>query len=282
MNREYFFDRYAAEERSGSEHTGELFRFYNNLGISRADLIENAYRGADQSFLARDATGGIIGAVRSSFDGVYSMIWDLQVGPTIAQRHPELRGMLITNIMDALHARKHNLIAAIVPAEEAPFYHACGLPYGDELTATVIDPTHHALWESPYPIQQDEHVTPPEVSSLFMAAKWQDEATVGEQFAQAFNTALCNFTARDANGRLIGMVRTHFDGKIAMRWNLVVHPDYRKEGIGFKLLSHLRNFIISGGYESYALAVNHMVDNYRKLGIVPVQNRQVVTNNPKL
>ena len=44
----------------------------------------------------------------------------------------------------------------------------------------------------------------------------------------------------------------------------------------------LLDFIIKGDYESYALAVNYMVKSYQKLAIIPVQDKQVVTNNSKL
>lgn len=261
---------------------GEISNFYNNSGAPGAERIETAFNNAYRSIIARDANGSVVGAIRASFDGVYAMIWDLQVGKSAPQNGIELKSELLSGMMNELQKSGHAFIAAIVPRQDVPFYHNNGLPYGDELTVTRIDSEKHALRKSPHPIQQNDHVTPEEVSHLFAVTGWKEEAEMGEQFAHAFNTALCNFTARDDNGTLIGMVRAHFDGKVVMRWNLVVHPDYRKQGLGFNLLSHLLDFIIAGNYESYALAVNHMVQHYQKLAISPDLDLQVVTNNPKL
>lgn len=278
----YSINIISANERSKIGSIGELSTFYNTAGILGANLIEDAFQKSYQSIIARNAYGEIIGAVRSSFDGVYAMVWDLQVDQITHQNDPKLKGALLTTMMNTLQAKGHNLIAAIVPNEDVDLYHIGGLPYGNELTVTTIDPSKHVLWESSHLIRQNDQVTPKEISNLFAVTGWQEEANMGEQFTRAFNTALCNFTARDEHDSLIGMVRTHFDGKVAMRWNLIVHPDYRKLGLGFKLLSHLLDFIIKGDYESYALAVNYMVKSYQKLAIIPVQDKQVVTNNPKL
>jgi len=278
----YSINIISTNERLKIGSAGELSNFYNTAGVPKANLIEYAFQKSYQSIIARNTYGKIIGAVRSSFDGVYAMVWDLQVGQTTHQNNPKLKGTLLTAMMNTLKAKNHNLIAAIIPNEDVDLYHINGLPYGNELTVTTIDPSRHVLWESPHLIRQNDQVTQKEISNLFAVTGWQEEANIGEQFARAFNTALCNFTARDEHGSLIGMVRIHFDGKVAMRWNLVVHPDYRKLGLGFKLLSHLLDFIIKGDYESYALAVNYMVKSYQKLAIIPVQDKQVVTNNSKL
>ncbi len=262
---------------------GELQSFYAEAGVLESNLIEKAFQNADRSIIARDDEGSIVGAIRSSFDGVYSLIWDLQVKPSTHYDAYGLKSTLLTNLVKNLSGDGHNFIAAIVPDKELDFYRNHNLSYGDELIVTTTNPENHILWESPsYLVIKNDKVTSPELESLFRVADWQEEVNMAEQFTYAFNTAACNFTARNDQGELIGMVRMHFDGKIAMKWNLVVDPNYRNQGIGFKLLSNLLDFIIKNGHESYGLAVKHMVKHYQKLAMKPALGKRVATNNPRL
>jgi len=261
---------------------GELQSFYSEAGVLESNLIEKAFQNADKSIIARNNEGSIVGAIRSSFDGVYSLIWDLQVRPSAYYDAYGLKSALLTNLVKNLSDNRHNFIAAIVSDKELDFYRYHNLPYGDELIVTTTNPENHILWESPYLVRKNDKVTPLELESLFRIADWQEEANMAEQFTYAFNTAASNFTARNDHGALIGMVRMHFDGKIAMKWNLVVDPNYRNQGIGFKLLSNLLDFIIKDGHESYGLAVKHMVKNYQKLAMKPALGKRIATNNPRL
>lgn len=262
--------------------TGELQNFYTEAGVLRPNLIEKAFQNTYRSIIARDNEGLIIGAIRSSFDGVYALIWDLQVKESARYDAFGLKSILLTNLVKNLSEDGHSFIAAIIPDKEVDFYRNHNLPYGDELIVTTINPENHILWESPYLIRKNDKVTSPELGSLFRAVDWQEEVMMAEQFAYAFNTASCNFTARDDKDSLIGMVRMHFDGRIAMKWNLVVHPDYMGKGIGFKLLSNLLDFVIKSGHESYGLAIKPMIKYYQKLAMQPAVGKQVATNNPRL
>ena len=94
---------------------GKLSTFYSVAGVSKPNLIEDAFQKSYQSIIAHNDYGEIIGAVRCSFDGVYAMVWDLQVNQITHQNNPKLKGALLTTMMNTLQAKGHNLIAAIVP-----------------------------------------------------------------------------------------------------------------------------------------------------------------------
>src|SRR3989338_3244198 len=210
----YYIDISSANEESRykPEVSGQLFNFYNGFDVSGVDSIQRVFHNSYRPIIARDANDEVVGAIRASFDGVYAMIWDLQVSRVTNQNHHKLKGDLLSAMVNELKTKGHNFIAAIVPGEEVSFYQAFGLLYGYNLTVTTIDPEKHILWESVHPVRQNDRVNPSEVSRLFTVTGWQKEAAMGEKFANAFNTALCNFTARNEHDNLIGIVRTHFDG----------------------------------------------------------------------
>lgn len=262
---------------------GELNNFYSGVGlIKEAGHVERIFQNTYRSIVARDSQGSIVGAIRSSFDGVYVLIWDLKVNISSQHNSIYLKSTLLSEMVNGLLNDGHRFIAAIVPDEEINFYRGHGLPYGEGLVVTTIEHKNHIIWKSPHQIRRNDQVESKELSRLFKLVGWEEEAVLGEQFAQAFNEAVCNFTARDDQGSLMGIIRAHFDGRIAMRWNLVVHPHHRNQGLGFKLLSNLLQFIIDSGYESYGLAVKPMVKHYQKLAIQPAIGKQVATSNPRL
>lgn len=133
-------------------------------------------------------------------------------------------------------------------------------------------------------ITMNGHARPDEISSLFTATGWLEEAQLPEeQLDQAFNHAYCNLFARDAQGGLIGMIRSSYDGMYVMMWNLVVHPDHRGEGLGFTLLRGMMGEMKERGHTSVVgLAVSHMVEHYEKIGLQHLPQLQVVSTNPTL
>lgn len=123
-----------------------------------------------------------------------------------------------------------------------------------------------------------------EISELFASVHWLEEAALAdEQLDLAFNHAYCNFLARDKDGKLVGMIRSSYDGMYAVMWNLVVHPDYQRKGVGVTLLTKMIDEMKQRGHTSIVgLAMNHMVPHYEKIGLLAVPNLQVVSTNPKL
>lgn len=264
---------------------GEIREFFSGLGDPRLDLTEVAFNQAHRIFIARSGEK-LVGAVRASFDGVYAMIHDLKIDKGLLNQYGGLKSELLGAIVNDLNRTNHPFIAAIVPEEEAEFYRSKGLSYGDHLTVVEINPDGFHPRDSEFKAIQNGRVSIEEIRELFEAVRWEDEANMAAQFTDAFNNALCNFTVRDSSGKLIGMQRVNFDGKIAMRWNLVVHPEYQSRHIGSMLLSNIIRYVksevIDKGYLSYGLALNRHLEAYGKIGLKKSSGLVVATNSPNL
>ncbi len=79
-----------------------------------------------------------------------------------------------------------------------------------------------------------------EVSALAVSVGWRDPARHGLEVVQrVWDMAPATVLARDGD-RLIGMCRAVWDGGImAEIMNVVVHPDYQRQGIGRRLIELL-------------------------------------------
>lgn len=264
---------------------GEIAEFYQKLGDTRPDLTEAAFNQAYRSYIARSG-GKIVGAIRANHDGVYTMLEDLKVNDKFIANNSGLKKELLNIMMTDLNDGFHPFIAAMVPEEEAGFYRLNGLPYGEELTVVTVNRERFVPSDSDiHPIFNDE-INATEISELFRSVGWNEEADMGAQFEKAFYEAICSFTLRIENGRLIGMQRINFDGKSAQMWNLVVHPDHQGQGIGTAILGKIIQYdidhIAKKGYETYGLALNDRMPLYEKIGLKKAPGLAVVTNNPKL
>lgn len=76
-----------------------------------------------------------------------------------------------------------------------------------------------------------------EVCALAVAVGWRDPARHGIDAVQrVWDLAPCTVLARDGE-KLVGMCRASWDGAImAEVKNVVVHPDYQRQGIGTELV----------------------------------------------
>lgn len=85
-------------------------------------------------------------------------------------------------------------------------------------------------------IRVDDRVLTAEYRALREAVGWRSvEAT--DAVLQGALDRTWSATARDQEGRLIGLVRLQDDGVLyASVWDMIVRPDFQRQGIGTRLL----------------------------------------------
>ena len=89
----------------------------------------------------------------------------------------------------------------------------------------------------PPAIRHGDRVTPAEYRSLLAAIGWRPLEQDDVEVAAALD-ASWNVTARTSDGRLIGLARVLDDGVLyASVWDLIVHPEWQRSGIGRTLLT---------------------------------------------
>lgn len=133
-------------------------------------------------------------------------------------------------------------------------------------------------------ILKNSKVEPWEIKELFASVGWEDEASLSESTLDtAFNLAYCNFVARNANGKLIGVIRASFDGMYVVLWNLVIHPTYEGKGLGSELFKKMVVEMRERGHDwIVGLALKEREDFYAKHGLLPVRNLTVISTYHRL
>lgn len=128
-------------------------------------------------------------------------------------------------------------------------------------------------------ILQDSKVEPWEIREVFAAVNWKDEAELDESaLDMAFNSAYCNFVARNEQNKVVGAIRASFDGMYVVLWNLVVHPDFQGIGLGSDLFQLMVSEMNGRGHSwIVGLALNERVDYYAERGLLPLRHLTVMS-----
>jgi GNAT superfamily N-acetyltransferase len=116
-----------------------------------------------------------------------------------------------------------------------------------------------------------------EASWLYEAAGWTAYTRDPDALARAIAQSHLVVTARDDDGRLVGLARTISDGvTICYLQDLLVHPDRQRGGIGRALLTRVlgeyadvRQFVLMTDRDGPQ-------DFYRAAGLVPFEAQGVV------
>jgi ribosomal protein S18 acetylase RimI-like enzyme len=88
-------------------------------------------------------------------------------------------------------------------------------------------------------IRAGDTVTPDEYRAILRAVDWRlpdhPDTTLRSALASTWNV-----TARTADGNLIGLARVLDDGaNYASVWDVIVHPEYQRQGIGRALMAEV-------------------------------------------
>ena len=107
------------------------------------------------------------------------------------------------------------------------------------------------------PLRPDDY---PEVCNVWQAAGLPARAT-GREAPEAFAAQLARFgttyLGAEAGGRLIGVVLGSHDHRKGWINRLAVHPDYRRRGVGLRLLQACQRALEDCGIEITAALIEH-------------------------
>lgn len=121
-----------------------------------------------------------------------------------------------------------------------------------------------------------------ELAELYSSVGWASYTQKPENLVAMCRGSRYIACARDASGRLVGLVRAVGDGvTISYIQDLLVHPDLQRQGLGSKLLDtaletlgKVRQIYIStDAYESN----QHVIDLYLSRGFKPIGDYRCVT-----
>jgi GNAT superfamily N-acetyltransferase len=88
-------------------------------------------------------------------------------------------------------------------------------------------------------IHMGDTVAPEEYRALLGAVGWQPPREPDAIVRQALE-ATWNVTARTTDGTLVGLARVLDDGLLyASIWDVIVDPEYQRQGIGHALVAHV-------------------------------------------
>lgn len=114
-----------------------------------------------------------------------------------------------------------------------------------------------------------------ELLELYSSVGWSSYTQEPENLVamcEGSNYLLC---ARDGSGRLAGLIRTVGDGvTITYIQDLLVHPDFQKQGVGSKLLDTALEAV--GGVRQVYISTDacesnqHVIDLYVSRGFKPI------------
>ena len=127
-------------------------------------------------------------------------------------------------------------------------------------------------------IREESSVEPEDLRELFEHAPWARGRTVEEIRVMLENTDY-NFSAWDGK-RLIGFARVLTDRIYrATLWDVVVHPDYQKQGVGEELMNRVLSHPVLSKVEKFWLNTRDKFGFYEKFGFVR-SDQGMVRENP--
>lgn len=121
-----------------------------------------------------------------------------------------------------------------------------------------------------------------ELLELYSSVGWSSYTQKPENLVAMCEGSNYLACARDGAGRLVGLVRTVGDGvTITYIQDLLVHPDFQKQGVGSKLLDAALEavggvrqvYISTDAYESN----QHVIDLYLSRGFKPIGDYNCIT-----
>lgn len=114
-------------------------------------------------------------------------------------------------------------------------------------------------------IIRNDLIDPAELNLLLSTNGW--DVNPIEKLANCIKTSWCNVCARDDENVLIGYVRVLSDGiRHAYICSLIVHPSYRKNGIGTKIMEELLSMLRADGLYPTLVAGPDKKYYYEKFG----------------
>ena len=112
------------------------------------------------------------------------------------------------------------------------------------------------------------------IVTLYKAGGWWQDSYSKDGIPALIKGSFAFVVARDTRtGQLVGMGRAISD-KVSDAYiqDVVVLPDYRKQGIGGRIITTLRNFCLKQGIEWLGLIAEPDSDKfYRELGFKPMK-----------
>ena len=130
-----------------------------------------------------------------------------------------------------------------------------------------------SLLPSGVQVQRHGPLTPTEVMELRAAAAWGVDTA--EVWQECLDSALCTVTARDPQGALVGMGQVVGNARHAQLVDIVVHPQFRRRGVGTAIVQELLAYVNESGTPYVSLAWDKSMGEwlhqmYRSMGFVDI------------
>jgi ribosomal protein S18 acetylase RimI-like enzyme len=104
-----------------------------------------------------------------------------------------------------------------------------------------------------------------ELNTLLETNNWQISELINLE--SALNSSWCHVVARDVNNKLIGFVHVLSDGIFhAYILRMIVHPDFRKMGVGTRIMIELMRVLSEAGLKATLAATPGNEQFYEKFG----------------
>lgn len=131
-------------------------------------------------------------------------------------------------------------------------------------------------------ISEEVEFDPQEIFELYDSVDWEGYTSDVDKLCRGLANSHLVITARDESGALLGLARTISDDEsVCYVQDLLVNPTFHRQGIGRKLLEHLKQryahcrfFLLSTDHESTPEGRrNHAF--YRSLGFLSYEEKHM-------
>lgn len=123
-------------------------------------------------------------------------------------------------------------------------------------------------------LDKKSDITFDEINELTKSVGWGDAYFDSSQQWQHTLAMSAHVGYIRDNNKVIAFGRLVEDGKMCMFYDICIHADYQKQGLGLRLMNHLIDKIKDKNYISIGLFVwdgnKTVTEFYRKLGFEPV------------